>query len=144
MPDLGYDIKEFQVFHWKLLGWKRLDKELTSSEFNCGGHKWYVLSCCCRHFHSHNPENCSGAYFSSRSEIRRLLQMTPSLCISLAQAQRERVGTHAPNLCWSYRTLTILPFISLEVRGSQLKTFSPNSLNTLYLRRTTPVHRRRS
>jgi hypothetical protein len=43
MPDLGHDVKEFQVFHWKLQGWKKLEKKLTSPEFDCGGHKWYVL-----------------------------------------------------------------------------------------------------
>ena len=43
MPDLGHDVKESQVFHWKLQGWKKLDKKLTSSEFDCGGHKWYVF-----------------------------------------------------------------------------------------------------
>ena len=42
MPDLGHDVKEFQVFHWKLQGWKKLEKKLTSPEFDCGGHKWYV------------------------------------------------------------------------------------------------------
>lgn len=43
MPDMGHDIKEFQVFHWELQGWKNLEKKLTSPEFDCGGHKWYVL-----------------------------------------------------------------------------------------------------
>jgi hypothetical protein len=43
MPDLGHDVKEFQVFHWKLQGWKKLEKKLTSPEFDCGGHKWHVL-----------------------------------------------------------------------------------------------------
>ncbi|KAF9792792.1 cysteine proteinase [Thelephora terrestris] len=43
MPDLGHDVKEFQVFHWKLQGWKKLDKKLTSPEFECGGHKWRIL-----------------------------------------------------------------------------------------------------
>jgi len=43
MPDLGHDVQEFQVFHWKLKGWKELGKKLTSPEFDCGGHKWYVL-----------------------------------------------------------------------------------------------------
>lgn len=42
MPDLSHDVKEFQVFHWKLQGWKKLEKKLTSPEFDCGGHKWYV------------------------------------------------------------------------------------------------------
>ncbi|KAF9649112.1 cysteine proteinase [Thelephora ganbajun] len=45
MLDLGHDVKEFQVFHWKLhwRGWKKLEKKLTSPEFDCGGHKWRIL-----------------------------------------------------------------------------------------------------
>lgn len=52
MPDLGHDVKGFQVFHWKLSGWRGFEKKLTSSEFDCGGHKWYILSGCCRHSRS--------------------------------------------------------------------------------------------
>ena len=44
IPDMGYDVKDFQVFHWKLQGWEKLEKGLTSSEFYCGGRKWCVLS----------------------------------------------------------------------------------------------------
>jgi ubiquitin carboxyl-terminal hydrolase 7 len=40
MPDLGHDVKEFRVFSWKLTGWKKLEKKLTSPEFDCGGHHW--------------------------------------------------------------------------------------------------------
>ena len=40
LPDLGYDIEELQVFHWKLQGWTKLGSELTSNEFDCGGHTW--------------------------------------------------------------------------------------------------------
>jgi hypothetical protein len=40
MPDLGHDVKEFRVFSWKLTGWKKLEKKLTSPEFDCGGHRW--------------------------------------------------------------------------------------------------------
>jgi len=40
MPDLGHDVKEFRVFTWKLTGWKKLEKKLTSPEFDCGGHHW--------------------------------------------------------------------------------------------------------
>ncbi|KAJ3479232.1 hypothetical protein NLI96_g9207 [Meripilus lineatus] len=43
MPDLGHDVKEFKVFTWKLTGWKKLDKKLTSPEFECGGHRWRIL-----------------------------------------------------------------------------------------------------
>jgi ubiquitin carboxyl-terminal hydrolase 7 len=40
LPDLGYDVKEFKVYTWKLHSWKKLEKKLTSPEFDCGGHKW--------------------------------------------------------------------------------------------------------
>jgi ubiquitin carboxyl-terminal hydrolase 7 len=40
MPDMGHDIKDFQVFTWRLHNWKKLEKKLTSPEFECGGHKW--------------------------------------------------------------------------------------------------------
>ena len=40
MPDLGHDVKEFKVFSWKLTNWKKLEKKITSPEFECGGHKW--------------------------------------------------------------------------------------------------------
>ena len=86
LPDLGHDVKEFQVFHWKLQGWKKLDKKLTSSEFDCGGHKWYVLL-------DHIARFCDlrvhpGGYFSSRSEIPTLLPMIPSRSISITPTPR--------------------------------------------------------
>lgn len=40
MPDLGHEVKEFTVFHWKLDNWKKLEKKITSPEFECGGHRW--------------------------------------------------------------------------------------------------------
>ena len=40
MPDLGHDVKEFKVFQWKLTNWKKLEKKITSPEFECGGHRW--------------------------------------------------------------------------------------------------------
>ncbi|KAF6765135.1 ubiquitin carboxyl-terminal hydrolase 5 [Ephemerocybe angulata] len=43
LPDLGHDVKDFKVFSWRLNNWKKLDKKLTSEEFECGGHKWRVL-----------------------------------------------------------------------------------------------------
>lgn len=44
MPDLGHDVKEFKVYTWKLTNWKKLEKKITSPEFECGGHRWYALS----------------------------------------------------------------------------------------------------
>ena len=40
MPDLGHEVKEFKVFHWRLANWKKLEKKITSPEFDCGGHRW--------------------------------------------------------------------------------------------------------
>ena len=40
MPDLGHEVKEFKVFNWKLTNWKKLEKKITSPEFDCGGHRW--------------------------------------------------------------------------------------------------------
>ena len=44
MPDLGHDVKDFKVFTWRLTNWKKLDKKINSAEFECGGHRWSVLS----------------------------------------------------------------------------------------------------
>lgn len=41
MPDLGHEVKDFQVFSWRLPNWKKLEKKLTSPDFECGGHKWW-------------------------------------------------------------------------------------------------------
>ena len=81
MPDLGHDVKEFQVFHWKLQGWKKLDKKLTSPEFECGGHKWCVLTVHRPLDPLRNLRIHSGGYFSSRSEILTPLLTIPSLSI---------------------------------------------------------------
>jgi hypothetical protein len=49
MPDMGLDAKDFTVFTWNLKNWKKLEKKLTSPDFECGGHKWqahaYILVC---------------------------------------------------------------------------------------------------
>jgi ubiquitin carboxyl-terminal hydrolase 7 len=43
MPDLGHDVKDFKVYTWRLTNWKKLEKKITSPEFDCGGHRWSVL-----------------------------------------------------------------------------------------------------
>ncbi|TFK42655.1 hypothetical protein BDQ12DRAFT_676579 [Crucibulum laeve] len=43
MPDLGHEVKDFKVFTWRLSNWKKLDKKLTSPDFECGSHKWRIL-----------------------------------------------------------------------------------------------------
>jgi ubiquitin carboxyl-terminal hydrolase 7 len=42
MPDLGHEVKDFKVSTWRINNWSKLDKKLTSPEFECGGHRWYV------------------------------------------------------------------------------------------------------
>lgn len=42
MPDLGHEIKDFKVYSWRLTHWRKLEKKITSPEFECGGHKWYA------------------------------------------------------------------------------------------------------
>lgn len=124
MPDLGHDVKEFRVFHWKLQGWRRLGKKLTSAEFDCGGHKWYAQSLAIAVF-SYSPRSLkthSGEYFSSLPVIPMPPHLTPSLFISIMPTlTRGRVGTFAPNLHWSSQTLTTLPSIPSAVRNSQFK-----------------------
>lgn len=53
MPDMGQEIKDFQVFKWRLNNWKKLDKKLTSPDFECGGHKWCAFKAL-RHPHKLN------------------------------------------------------------------------------------------
>ncbi|KAI6041644.1 ICP0-binding domain of ubiquitin-specific protease 7-domain-containing protein [Pisolithus marmoratus] len=43
LPNLGHDVKDFQVYTWRLTNWDELDKKTTSPEFDCGGHKWRIL-----------------------------------------------------------------------------------------------------
>ncbi|KAI4527549.1 cysteine proteinase [Schizophyllum commune Loenen D] len=43
LPDLGQDVKDFKAYHWQLKNWKKLDKKITSEEFECGGHSWRIL-----------------------------------------------------------------------------------------------------
>jgi ubiquitin carboxyl-terminal hydrolase 7 len=40
MPDLGHDVHDFKVSTWRINNWSKLDKKLTSPEFECGGHRW--------------------------------------------------------------------------------------------------------
>ena len=88
MPDLGHDVKEFQVFHWKLQSWKKLEKKLTSPEFDCGGHKWCVLPPYRPPPHLRNLKTRPGGYFSSRSAILTLRRTIPSLFISITPTPR--------------------------------------------------------
>lgn len=42
MQDLGQEIEDFQMFHWEIKNYRKQDKRISSPEFECGGHKWYV------------------------------------------------------------------------------------------------------
>ncbi|RIB14835.1 hypothetical protein C2G38_2193960 [Gigaspora rosea] len=43
MPDLGYEIEDFQYYTWRITGWSGLEKRITSPEFEAGGWKWRIL-----------------------------------------------------------------------------------------------------
>ena len=99
LPDMGYEVKDFKVFTWKLGSWKKLDKKLTSPDFECGGHKWCVIL---RHIQRipSNSNTSSGVYYYSPSVIPTHLRTTPSPSIStmLSQRRHQKAGTHAPSL----------------------------------------------
>ncbi|CAG8813303.1 34982_t:CDS:10, partial [Gigaspora margarita] len=42
MPELGYEIEDFQCYTWRITGWSGLEKR-TSPEFEVGGWKWRIL-----------------------------------------------------------------------------------------------------
>ena len=127
MPDLGHDVHDSQLFHWKLNRWRRLERELTSPEFGCGGYKWYVLPGYCRLSHSCNLKPHSGGYFFSHPAIITLPRTTPSLSISIVPTPTQRrVGTLLLNSRWLSQILTIQPSTPSAVRHSQFKTFSLN------------------
>ena len=127
IPDMGYDVKDFQVFHWKLQGWEKLEKRLTSSEFGCGGRKWCVLSGYPHLSHPGNLKFRPGGYSSSR--LATLFpQMVLLLSTSITPTPKiwKRIGTLASNSHWPPQTLTIPPFIPSTVCSSQLKILLPN------------------
>ncbi|RIB21024.1 ICP0-binding domain of ubiquitin-specific protease 7-domain-containing protein [Gigaspora rosea] len=43
MPDLGYEIEDFQYYTWRITCWSGLEKRITSPEFEAGGWNWRVL-----------------------------------------------------------------------------------------------------
>lgn len=113
MPDLGHDVKEFKVFSWKLANWKKLEKKITSPEFECGGHRWWVAIVSLRF---HITLTCylrfmTGVSYCFLSEILMPLQMIPFPYISTMLIPRghPRDGTHVLNSPLLYLILTIQP-----------------------------------
>ncbi|CAG8714314.1 605_t:CDS:2, partial [Dentiscutata heterogama] len=43
MPNLGYEIEDFQYYTWRITNWKTLEKRITGPEFLAGGWKWRIL-----------------------------------------------------------------------------------------------------
>jgi hypothetical protein len=119
MPDLGHDVKDFKVFTWHLTSWKKLDKKLTGPEFDCGGHKWWVVL----HLNIAVTFDCfsyclvAGASSFSPSEIPMLLLMIPSPYILTTPSPKnhQRGGMLVPSLPLSFQTPMIPPSIPLAV-----------------------------
>ncbi|CAG8648916.1 25670_t:CDS:2, partial [Racocetra persica] len=42
MPNLGYEIEDFQYYTWQITGWRNLDAMVTSPEFIAGGWRWHI------------------------------------------------------------------------------------------------------
>lgn len=118
MPDLGHEIKDVHVYNWRLTNWKKLEKKITSPEFECGGHRWYVqrlLDCVFCGFMVHH----AGGYYYFRLGTRMRHQMTLSLYILTMPTLSERLrdGMRVPNSHWSSRTPTIRPSTLSAVRN---------------------------
>lgn len=108
MPDLGYDQKDFTAFTWKLKNWRKLEKKLTSPEFECGGHKWSV------HYVQCIPYVLSyyvitGAYycFPSGTPMPPLMTQYQFTLIMLNPRSHRKAGTLAPSLPLSSQIPTI-------------------------------------
>ncbi|CAG8659917.1 6124_t:CDS:10, partial [Dentiscutata heterogama] len=43
MPNLGYEIEDFQSYTWQITNWKDLEKEVRSPKFKAGGCNWRIL-----------------------------------------------------------------------------------------------------
>ncbi|CAG8478545.1 24164_t:CDS:10 [Cetraspora pellucida] len=43
MPNIDYEIEDFQYYTWRITGWKELEKRITSPEFDAGNWKWRIL-----------------------------------------------------------------------------------------------------
>ncbi len=97
MPDLAQDVKDFKVFEWPLSNWKKLEKKLTSPEFECGGHKWWVVSVMVMAVYITHPQLC---------DFRRILLFpfgnsnappndTVSVYLDYAEPKKSPEGWHA-------------------------------------------------
>ncbi|CAG8547902.1 1093_t:CDS:2, partial [Scutellospora calospora] len=43
MPQLGYEVEDFQYYTWEITNWTNLDNYVTSPEFFAGGLRWRIL-----------------------------------------------------------------------------------------------------
>jgi len=104
MPDLGHDVKDFKVYTWRLTNWKKLEKKITSPEFDCGGHRWSAPSLLPSQPLT-QPHSLPGAYSYSLSETQTHPLMIPSQCTWTTQIRKspQRVGTPARSLRSSYQ-----------------------------------------
>lgn len=73
MPNLGYEIKDFQYHTWNVTNWNNLPERLLGPEFEVGGWKWQILL---YPFGNHNLSKIS-------------------IYLKFADQQGERVGWHA-------------------------------------------------
>ena len=101
MPDLGHDVKEFKVYTWKLASWKKLEKKITSPEFECGGHRWYAQRMVRINLFSSWLWRV-GVSCSSLSATPTRLQTIPCPCIWIMPTLNvlPKDGMHVPSSHW--------------------------------------------
>ena len=139
MPDLGHDVKDFTVYTWRLNNWKKLEKKLTSPEFDCGGHKWSrpfslfhsILLIFSRIF----KPLLSGEFSFFPLETRMRLQMILSLYISIMPTRKRlrKDGTHVHSSHWLSQTYMIQLSTQSAVRLSPECPTAAFKLLILYL-----------
>lgn len=127
MPDLGHEVKDFAVYHWRLTNWRKLEKKITSPEFECGGHRWYVASVGAIIDCSSHSNALAGEYYCSLSEIRTRHRTTlyPCILIMPTRRGRQKAGTHVPSSPWSFQIPTTLRFTLFLVRVLIINVLSP-------------------
>ena len=101
-------MQDFCVYTWNLSNWRKLEKKITSPEFECGGHRWYVslfLSFCPVFSHVHKAQQFTlsisflGEYYFSPLAIRmrHLMTLSRSTLTMRTQSELQTAGMLALN-----------------------------------------------
>ncbi|KAJ7920444.1 hypothetical protein B0H13DRAFT_2422418 [Mycena leptocephala] len=116
MPELGHDVKDFQVYTWQLNDWKKLDKKLT------------IIRVC----RAHSRAKFSGVYYSFRLETLLQRQTTtkkvPEGWHACVQFALVICNIHHPTVYIVSRTF----FLGSGLRFGLTNSRRPTSLHKLF------------